>query len=355
MKSSQPFFQTKFGLACLFVGISAILFLVVLVYMSFSGDSGPPGKVRDIKTKEWSTYQEKEYARQPNRNAEYAIVNDEAKPSPKQAEKPATTAVQPGSLPPVPENRTEKRRKPVPPLRIYAEKNVQTFEEEQLELAKKKTVPYGRLLKCRLVNAVDSSNLQTPVIGLVEEDLIWAGQVIIPKNTEVHGMAQGATPTRDRIGCGPDWKLVLMEPKYNRRRELDLKCLALDANYNAEHDTWAITDGSAGLRGTVIDTTESKEFKLFMAAFLSGMSSSFRDTTTSEFGTVQIMPNARNATLGGMSEVMNEYARTIREAIRRDGVFVRCTGNKEFYLYVQQTIDLDQARINAAPEPKQKR
>ena len=205
------------------------------------------------------------------------------------------------------------------------------------------------------MNAVDSSNLQTPVIGLVEEDLIWAGQVIIPKNTEVHGMAQGATPTRDRIGCAPDWKLVLMEPKYNRRRELDLKCIALDANYNAENDTWAITDGSAGLRGTVIDTTESKEFKLFMAAFLSGMSSSFRDTTTSEFGTVQIMPNARNATLGGMGEVMNEYARTIREAIRRDGVFVRCTGNKEFYLYVQQTIDLDQARINAAPEPKQKR
>jgi hypothetical protein len=39
--------------------------------------------------------------------------------------------------------------------------------------------PAFRLVKCQLVNTVDSSILTTPIIGLVTDDLWWNGKVII--------------------------------------------------------------------------------------------------------------------------------------------------------------------------------
>ena len=51
-------------------------------------------------------------------------------------------------------------------------------------------LPYGRLLRCELVNTVDSTNIDTPIIGLVIEDAWNDGRVIIPAGTEVHGLAQ---------------------------------------------------------------------------------------------------------------------------------------------------------------------
>jgi hypothetical protein len=51
-------------------------------------------------------------------------------------------------------------------------------------------LPYGRLLRCELVNTVDSTNIETPIIGLVIEDAWNGGRVIIPAGTEVHSLAQ---------------------------------------------------------------------------------------------------------------------------------------------------------------------
>jgi hypothetical protein len=51
-------------------------------------------------------------------------------------------------------------------------------------------LPYGRMLRCELVNTVDSTNIDTPIIGLVIEDAWNDGRLIIPAGTEVHGAAQ---------------------------------------------------------------------------------------------------------------------------------------------------------------------
>ena len=88
------------------------------------------------------------------------------------------------------------------------------------------TALFGRQLKCKLTNAVESRNLETPVIGLVTEDLKW-GNLLIPANTEVHGVATGER-VQDRIGCDTHWVLVLYEPRRHSRRELKLQAIALD-------------------------------------------------------------------------------------------------------------------------------
>ena len=38
--------------------------------------------------------------------------------------------------------------------------------------------PFGRMIKCELVNTVDSGNIETPIIGLVMEPVYWNGDLI---------------------------------------------------------------------------------------------------------------------------------------------------------------------------------
>jgi hypothetical protein len=71
--------------------------------------------------------------------------------------------------------------------------------------------PAFRLIKCQLVNTVDSSNTTTPIIGLVTDDLWWNGKLIIRANSEVHGVAN-VDRVRERIASNGEFTFVLNEP-----------------------------------------------------------------------------------------------------------------------------------------------
>ncbi len=124
--------------------------------------------------------------------------------------------------------------------------------------------PFGRLIPCELVITVDSSSIQTPIIGLVTEDIFHHGQLIIPAGTEVHGTAQ-VDRARERIASNGRWTLV-----WQNGQELNVSGLALDHEREPETGSWGITDGSAGLRGKLLKTDNLAEVKLYVAALLSG-------------------------------------------------------------------------------------
>ena len=42
--------------------------------------------------------------------------------------------------------------------------------------------------------------------------------------------------------------------------------------------------------------------------------------------------------------MLTQYAQQILDSIKRDGFYVRVPAGKQFYLYVNQTIDLDNAK-----------
>jgi hypothetical protein len=86
----------------------------------------------------------------------------------------------------------------------------------------KNYAPFGRLIPCELIVTVDSSSIQTPIIGLVTEDIYHNGRLIIPAGTEVHGKAQ-TDRTRERIASGDNWTLV-----WSSGEELRLSGIALD-------------------------------------------------------------------------------------------------------------------------------
>lgn len=212
--------------------------------------------------------------------------------------------------------------------------------------------PYGRLIPCETVVALESNRLETPVIGLVTEDVWHDGRLVIPAGAEVHARA-ALDRTRERLAVPGPWKIVWRTPNADNGAELSVDGLALDREYAGDTGAWGPNDGSAGLRGQVIKADGDRELKLFAATFLSSATAALQDTrmTTGLLGEASLpTTTARNAALAGTSAVLREYAQSMREAIARDGFFLRVPAGKPFYLYVTQTLDLAQAhRPTATP------
>jgi len=208
--------------------------------------------------------------------------------------------------------------------------------------------PYGRLVPCETVITIDSAKIETPIIGFVTEDVWHDGKLIIPAGAEVHGKAQ-VDPSRERIASDNNWVLVWRTTDRMNGAELTLHGVALDMERNETTGTWQLTDGSAGLKGDILKSDNWAEIKLFAATFLSAATTGLEDTTSSSNAltgqtTETPLTTPKNAALAGTSTVLNQYAQQILDSIKRDGFYVRVPAGKQFYLYVTQTIDLDNAQ-----------
>jgi len=204
--------------------------------------------------------------------------------------------------------------------------------------------PYGRLIPCETIITVDSASIQTPIIGLVTENIYHGGKLVIPAGTEVHGTAQ-TDRHRERIASGNNWTFV-----WQGGEELRLKGIALDREFSDDQEGWGITDGSAGLRGRLIKSDNLAEIKLFAATFLSGAASSLTEKEQTIFGSIESR-SLNNAPFKGAEKVLSVYAQRIYDAIQKDGFYVRVPSGKQFYIYVLQTIDRSDAVIGGTLKP----
>ncbi|MEY4940510.1 MAG: hypothetical protein RIQ93_2245 [Verrucomicrobiota bacterium] len=212
------------------------------------------------------------------------------------------------------------------------------------------SAPYGRLIPCETVVALESNRLETPVIGLVTEDVWHDGRLVIPAGAEVHGRAS-LDRARERLAVQGEWKIVWRTPDRDNGTELAVQGLALDREWNADTQQWGEHDGSAGLRGQIIKTDNDRELKLFAATFLATATAALQETrpTAGLLGESSVpTTTARNAVLAGTGAVLREQAQAIRESIARDGFYVRVPAGKPFYLYLTQTLDRSQARRSPA-------
>lgn len=199
-------------------------------------------------------------------------------------------------------------------------------------------MPFGTLLKCKLVNTIDSANLETPVIAVLSEDVWQNGKKVIPANTLVHGTAR-AGRMRDRVTAAGAWRFVWQDG-----RELVFNGVALDREYEHDIDGYGITDGSAGLRGRVIATDDLQELKVLASAALSGFSRGTQDRSQTALGTT-ITGSVSNGVREGVGEVFDLYAKRTLKDIEENGYFVRVAAGKEFYVYVLQSVDPQKASI----------
>jgi hypothetical protein len=206
--------------------------------------------------------------------------------------------------------------------------------------------PFGRLIPCETVITVDSASIQTPIVGLVTENVYYGGKLVIPAGTEIHGTAQ-TDHQRERIASGNNWTLI-----WQNGLEMQIKAIALDREFdnNTNQSGWAITDGSAGLRGEVIKSDNLADIKLFAATFLSGAASALTEKQQTIFGPVN-SPTLNNAPFAGAQAVLQTYAQQMLDSIQKNGFYVRVPSGKQFYLYVLQTIDAADASLGGTAIP----
>ncbi len=343
-RSLKNFLTSKFGLFVVFV---AVLFGGLWIY----GRSQTEQKQADGLTAQNGKKVDVGQVRVPlNKGLEdgipqQTVVHDPAQPAPAGEGRivpfrPAT-ANRPTS--PIPGKASEGARPAEKPSKVRYQSLLATYEPPPpvppaASAPPMRFMPYGTLLKCKLVNTVDSANLETPVIAMLLEDVWQNGKRVIPANTLVHGTAR-AGRIRDRINASGTWRFVWQDG-----RELSFTGVALDREYDQDIDGYGITDGSAGLKGRVMATDDFQELKLLAAAALSGFARGTQDRAQTALGTT-ITGSLKNGAREGVGEVFDLYAQRTLKDIEQNGYFVRVAAGKEFYVYVLQTVDPDNAKV----------
>ncbi len=114
-------------------------------------------------------------------------------------------------------------------------------------------------------------------------------------------------------------------------------------------DSWAESDGSAGLRGFVVKSDKYAEAKAILAAMISAGAGAFPETTTliSPLGGATQLNNGGidSAFSAGLQAGGQMYSKRLLERLDKDPFYVRVPAGTTFYLYVTQTVDLGKATI----------
>ena len=224
----------------------------------------------------------------------------------------------------------------------------------QKEFVSERFAPYGRLIACKMVNTVESGDTDTPLIAVVIEDLWWINakgekKLIIPAGTEVYGTVNGAKPMRNRLTTGNNFILVWQATSNMVGFELQLKGVALEKSTHPENRMLAaITDMSAGIPGQVMSNENLSKFLVYTLAFGQGLAQGYQTnevytdsgvTITTQDGTT------KNAMARGAETLAQVMLQDVSQMIAKESYYIRVPSGTEFYIFVHQVINLDDAQI----------
>jgi hypothetical protein len=197
-------------------------------------------------------------------------------------------------------------------------------------------LPPGVFIPCALVNTVESSHINTPVVGEVLRDVCQNGHVIIPAGSVLSSFAQSGA-VRDRIEVAGTWVIV-----YPDGRHLKVHGIACDREADPSNQQFGIEDGSAGLQGELIESDHWANAKAFIALLL---------TATMQTGTAvatSALQAAHTTGVTGLPDttpVLAKYLDQLLNGETGDGRFVRVPAAKEFYLFSTDTVEPSQRSI----------
>ena len=205
-------------------------------------------------------------------------------------------------------------------------------------------LPRGTFIPCALVNTVESSHINTPVVGEVLRDVTQGGHLIIPAGAIVTCFAQ-AGAVRDRIEVSGKWSIT-----YPDGKEVELTGIACDREADPANQQFGIEDGSAGLQGELVESDHWANAKAFLALL---MTSTTQIATSAANGVVS-RGISGGVALPDTSAIQAKYLDQLLNGETGDGRFVRVSSSKEFYLFPVDIIEPSRrspgARIQEAEE-----
>jgi hypothetical protein len=195
-------------------------------------------------------------------------------------------------------------------------------------------LPPGIFIPCALVNTVESSHINTPVVGEVIRDVVQknngTSHVIVPAGTLVNSFAQSGA-VRDRIEVAGSWVFVFPDG-----RQLKVRGIACDREADPANQQFGIEDGSAGLQGELIESDHWVNAKAFIALL---MTATLQTGTAVATSTLQAAHTTGVTALPDTTPILAKYLDQLLNGETGDGRFVRVRAGKEFYVYPTETIE----------------
>src|SRR5262245_27657050 len=190
-------------------------------------------------------------------------------------------------------------------------------------------LPPGTFIPCALVNTVESSHINTPVVGEVLRDMYQNGRVIVPAGAIVSSFAESGA-VRDRIEVAGQWLIV-----YPDGRHLRVRGIACDREADPANQQFGIEDGSAGLQGEIVESDHWAMAKGFVGLL---MTAAMQTGTAVATSTLQAAHTTGVTALPDTTPVFAKYLDQLLNGETGDGRFVRVRASKEFYVYVTETV-----------------
>jgi hypothetical protein len=189
-------------------------------------------------------------------------------------------------------------------------------------------LPPSIFIPCVLVNTVESSHINTPVVGEVIRDCCQNGHLIVPAGTLVSAFAQSGA-VRDRIEVAGNWLFV-----FSDGRQLKAPGMACVREADPANQQFGIEDGSAGLQGELIESDHWANAKAFIALLM---------TSTVQAGTAAASSVVQRGYGGGVglpdtSPILAKYLDQLLNGSTGDSRFVRVRAGTEFYIFPTDTI-----------------
>ena len=199
-------------------------------------------------------------------------------------------------------------------------------------------LPRGTFIPCALVNTVESSHINTPVVGEVIRDVYQNGHLIIPAGATATCWAQPGA-VRDRIEVAGKWSLT-----YPDGKEFELEGVACDREADPSNQQFGIEDGSAGLQGELIESDHWANAKAFIALLITAATQSGTAVATS---TLQAAHTTGVTALPDTTPILAKYLDQLLNGETGDGRFVRVRASKEFYIFSASVVEPTKRSVGA--------
>lgn len=178
-------------------------------------------------------------------------------------------------------------------------------------------LPLGTLIPARLSNTVLSSDPNAPIISLIEEDVLWENEVVIPQNTQVFG--QGTLDeTAERLQVR-FYTLVTPEGE-----EFSFSGLAL------------LADGSSGLTGEFSSGNASKQTGRFVGTFIGGLADGMKERRSAGMGVAFEPGSLKNGLLNGVADSASDQAKYYSDRLQGVRPMIRVRSGSNFLIYLDR-------------------
>jgi len=187
----------------------------------------------------------------------------------------------------------------------------------------KKTVPIGTMFDVYLITNIISNNFSSPVVCGVIEPLVYNRELILPVGSRIIGSASAG---RQRDRCFTQFHTAVFP----------------DGSTVPLGGIGMMGDGSAGLKGYLVDKKGLKMLMAFAADFLAGFTMMMTDTYINPVtGNQEISTNTKNAFWGGVANSFQKISEDIRTAANRDDAYLVIAAGTSVKIYLTKTVDFE--------------